>query len=150
MRGGAWWRIYSIWSTNHMGDPLIQRFVTELMINQSIHLISFSCWSNATFTGFHVSHDHAVSVVFPSLLSCCSGWLTEKVLLGLGVGGDGLSGDLDWDPLERTETKSRCLIFCILKSLLIQMFSELNLVRNLAGSQMESGQVVSVEGAFLT
>lgn len=57
-----------------------------------------------------MSHDHYVSIVLPS---CCSGCLTEKVLLGLGMGGDGLSGDLDRDPLETTETKSTCLFFLL-------------------------------------
>lgn len=36
------------------------------------------------------------------------------MLLGLGVGGDGLSGDLDRDSLETTETKSTCLHFFLL------------------------------------
>lgn len=102
-----------------------------------------------------MSHDHDVSIVLPS---CCSGCLTEKVLLGLGMGGDGLSGDLDRDPSETTETKSTCLcFFYFVMTHLIQMISELDLIGKLAqmrhllaGSQMESWQVVSVEDVSLT
>lgn len=102
-----------------------------------------------------MSHDRDVSIVSPS---CRSGRLTEKVLLGLGVGGDGLSGDLDRDPSETTETKSTCLpFFYTVMTHLIQMISELDLMGKvaqmrhlLAGSQVESWQVVSVEDVSLS
>lgn len=47
----------------------------------------------------------SLSVDLWPLTCCCCVWgLTAKVLLGLGVGGDGLCGDLDCDPAERKTT----------------------------------------------
>lgn len=60
--------------------------------------------TTATLSWFlsHLSH---YLILQTSEYCCCVSGLTEKVLLGLGVGGEGLFGDLDCKPSEETETQ---------------------------------------------